>query len=500
MFDTRFLQEGVLSSARRFPDRPAVIEMGRTITYAELDRAANRIAWALLERGVDVGDRVGVWMPKSAYALAAMQAVLRIGAAYVPLDPQSPTARVRTIVDDCAMKTVITHGPYALDRGGPPELHIDALGGDTLFLDAVATIPPPPIDAESLAYILYTSGTTGVPKGVCVSHRAALAFVDWGIGELGVRPEDRLANHAPLHFDLSVFDVYAAFHSGASVAIVPEGSSLVGSALVEFIARNEISIWYSVPSALVMMIEQGGLLETPLRSLRAILFAGEVFPIKQLRQLRQGLPQCRMLNLYGPTETNVCTAFEASWIEPDRVTPLPIGRACCGDRAYARAENGEIVGVGGEGELWVDGPTVMSGYWGQPAQQGAYCTGDVVRVLDGGVFEFVGRRDHMVKIRGHRVELGEIEAALLAHASVREACVLAVGAGLEMRLVAFLACVPGHRPLSLLQTKEHCQTKVPRYMIVDAVRWVEQLPRTRNGKVDRHALASSHPRTERTSG
>ncbi|WP_394827343.1 amino acid adenylation domain-containing protein [Pendulispora albinea] len=494
MSHPRLLQDGVVVHARRSPERPAVVDPHRTVTYGELDAAANHLARALLARGVAVGDRVGIWMPKSAYALAAMQAVLRVGAVYVPLDPQSPLARIRTIVANCDMKVVIGSDVTlsAAEDIGRPLLGVEQLGGEALFHRASEPVPQPAIDPEDLAYILYTSGTTGVPKGVCVSHRAALAFVDWGIRLLDVGPEDRLANHAPLHFDLSVFDVYAALHTGARVVIVPEGSSLLGTALVAFIARHGITIWYSVPSALVMMMDQGGLLEMDPCPLRTIFFAGEVFPIKQLRQLRRGLPRCRMFNLYGPTETNVCTYFEVTSIEPERTIPIPIGRACCGDRASARAEDGTVVGVGGVGELWVEGPTVMSGYWGHPAQGPAYGTGDVVRVLEDGVFEFIGRRDHMVKIRGHRVELGEIEAALLAHPAVREACALVWGEGLGMRLVAYLACAPGHSPPSLIQIKTHCQSKLPRYMIVDAVRYVDELPRTRNGKIDRRSLAASH--------
>jgi acyl-coenzyme A synthetase/AMP-(fatty) acid ligase len=314
-----------------------------------------------------------------------------------------------------------------------------------------------------------------------------MAFVDWAAREVDAQPQDRFSNHAPFHFDLSVFDLYAAFLSGACVSIVPEHQAYVPRTLVEFAVRERISVWYAVPSALILMVERGGLLEQPGLDLRTVVFAGEPYPIRQLRRLREGLPGVRMLNWYGPTETNVCTGYEVEEIAPDRTLPVPIGHAASGDRVWAVKDDGSDAGIGEEGELLVSGPTVSLGYWGRDAQGDApYRTGDIVRQEAAGEYVYVGRRDHMVKIRGHRVELGEIEAALLMHPALDDAAVAVTGSGIEARLVAFLAA--GGEPPSLLEIKRHCAERLPRHMIVDSAVFLKDLPRTRNGKVDRLAL------------
>jgi amino acid adenylation domain-containing protein len=381
---------------RRNPEGTAVREPGAEITYRELSHLINRVAQALLTRGVQPGDRVAVWLPKSINAVAAMQAVLRIGAAYVPVDPLSPVARARQVITDCDPSVCVTEPERAaagISPVGPVRMLL--LGEGARGLDAstpASRLPPPPVTPDSLAYILYTSGSTGQPKGVCISHRNALAFIEWALEELGPTKGDRLSSHAPFHFDVSVLDLYAAFASGACVSLIPEGASFVGPRLVEFVRRERITIWYSVPSALMMMMDSGGLLEAGPGSLRSVLFAGDPFPIVPLRRLRAAFPAVRMLNLYGPTETNVCTYHEVVDVPGDEVTALPIGRACSGDRVWAVRDDGADAGIGDTGELLVDGPTVMLGYWGRPAHRGPYHTGDLVQRLDESNYAYLGRR------------------------------------------------------------------------------------------------------------
>jgi L-proline---[L-prolyl-carrier protein] ligase len=489
--EAHLLPDMLAEGLARNPDGPAVREPGAQITYRELDQLTHRIAWALLQRGVEPGDRVVIWLPKSINAVAAMQAVLRIGAAYVPVDPLSPVPRARQVITDCDPIVCVTERERAaagLSPAGPVRMLL--LGEGARAFDEPrpgAPLPTPQGSEDSLAYILYTSGSTGRPKGVCISHRNALAFVEWALAELEPEPSDRLSSHAPFHFDLSVFDLYAAFGSGACVSLIPEGVSFVGRRLVDFLRQERITIWYSVPSALTMMMDPGGLLVAGPASLRTILFAGEPFPIVPLRRLRAAFRGPRMLNLYGPTETNVCTYHEVVDIPEDEATAAPIGRQCSGDRVWAVRDDGGETGVGETGELLVDGPTVMLGYWGRPPHRGPYHTGDVVQRLDEDSYAYLGRRDAMVKIRGHRVELGDVEAAVSAHPSVREAAAVAVGSGLETRLVAAVSFRQGSSA-SLLELKKECAARLPRYMIVHGVHELTALPRTPNGKVDRRAL------------
>jgi amino acid adenylation domain-containing protein len=491
------LRDLVISSAMRFPGSLAVKAADGCLTYGELDRLANRFARAFLSSGVQRGDRVGIWLEKSTYTVAAMQGILRVGAAYVPLDPLSPVARIYSIMRDCEMRAVVTTQArweairtMSVTPALPACVCLDGDGSGLMSLSD-EPVELPAADDDELAYILYTSGSTGVPKGVCISNRNALAFIEWAVAVLNAAPRDRFVNHAPFHFDLSVLDLYAAFAVGASVLLIPEEIAYLPGRLVEFVREEQPTIWYSVPSVLTLMMEQGGLFDREIPSLRAILFAGEPFPIKHLRCLYEQWPTLRFLNLYGPTETNVCTFYEVTAIGADWKKPVPIGRACSGDRVWAQKEDGTPALPGEEGELMVTGPTVMLGYWGRPKHgDKPYATGDLVRLQEDGNYVYIGRRDHMVKIRGYRVEPGDIEAALEEHPAIHEAVVLVDGIGIEARLVAFVVCSEQEAP-SLLEIKRHCAARLPRYMIIDVLRVLKKIPRTGNGKVNRLILKES---------
>ncbi len=479
------LHQLLLDSARNFPDALAVAGPQERVTYEELDRLAGRYAAALAARGVRPGDRVVVWSRKSVSAVAVMQAALRIGAIYVPVAGSNPPARLSLIAQSAAPALVVHDGESA-ERGKPADGAGRLVGFSDLLAEAAAgaPVPPPyPNEPDDPAYILYTSGSTGTPKGVCLSHRNALSFVQWAAAELEVGPGDRLSNHAPFNFDLSVFDLYAAFLTGASLHLVPEDLAYAPAQLVRFLRDEGITVWYSVPSALSLMMRDGHLLDdAPPARLRACVFAGEPFALPQVQALRRAWPKVRLLNWYGPTETNVCTSYEVTDADLERDTPLPIGRACSGDTVE--------LGAGDEGEIVVSGPTVMLGYWGQERHEGPYSTGDIARQDEDGTLHYVGRRDHMVKIRGHRVELGEIEAVLTSMDSVVEAAVVVLGSGVAARLHATIVPSGEQRPPSLLAVKRHCARHLPTYMIVDRTSVRADLPRTPNGKLDRRRLVS----------
>ena len=514
------LHDLLASAAERTPKASAVIDRERVVTYAELDAWSNSIARVLIENEVCPGDRVALFLDKSAEAVAAIYGILKAGAVYVPFDPTSPCTRLAYLARDAGIRVactssaklsavgeiVATGAPLTtavvLDSGAQSEPDVVVLAGAGAVRAkdhdrrAVRRIP------EDLAYILYTSGSTGQPKGVMLSHRAALGFVEWAVAAVGVTATDRLSSHAPLHFDLSIFDLFAAATAGAAVVLVPSTTSRFPVEVRRFIEREEITIWYSVPSVLSMLALRGGLAAGALPSVRVVLFAGEVFPTKHLRELMRLLPHVAYWNLYGPTETNVCTAYRVTTLDVESDAPLPIGRAIDGDEAFAVTENDQLANSGEVGVLHVRGITVMSGYWNDPERTArtlapspfhaplldlAYCTGDLVRQRADGNFEFLGRSDLQIKSRGYRIELGEIEAALQAHAAVVEAAVVAVPD--EMvgnRIHAFAAAVPDTAHRSLIDA---CRARLPGYMVPERLELLTTLPKTSTGKIDRRALA-----------
>jgi amino acid adenylation domain-containing protein len=491
------------------PDSLALVDGERQLTYAELDRAANQLAQHLIGLGVRRGDRVALYLDKSADSIIAIYAVLKAGAAYVPLDPQAPTSRLAYITTNAGVRVLLT-GVEKVDAVGELREHAQTITDAVVLNDpqfrgelAARTARAPSVTAieDDLAYILYTSGSTGVPKGVMLSHRNCLAFVKWAVAEFGVTADDRLSSHAPLHFDLSTFDLYAAALAGAPVVLVPPQTSVFPSQVRTFIDEQGITVWYSVPSILTMLVLRGGLTTESCPGLRTILFAGEVFPTRYLRQLTELLPHVRFANLYGPTETNVCTWHEVRPLGDGDET-IPIGRAIDGVDVYALNDAGQRAGVGEEGELYVRGPTVMQGYLGDRdktaarlvpdplgdiIQQPTYRTGDLVVLTEGGVYRFLGRRDEQIKSRGYRIELGDIETAIYSHPAVSECAVVAVPD--ELVTNRLLAYVSLREPLEAGALAGFCADRLPHYMVPERFEFADELPRTSTGKVDRRALA-----------
>jgi amino acid adenylation domain-containing protein len=506
-------------SAQRFPDHEAIREGSRSVTYGTLGGWADAVAAALIEGGVRRGDRVALYLPKSAEAVSTAYGAMRAGAAYVPIDPGSPVVRAAAIAADCTVAAVVTSPDRAGSllselKGHRPRLVL-LVGGDepapdlgvrTLTFAAVVEggggAPPsvPVIDTD-LAYILYTSGSTGTPKGVMLTHRHAMTFVEWCASTIGTGPEDTFSNHAPFHFDLSIFDLYVAAYGSATVSIVPDEWAYFGRDLVRFIDEEAITVWYSVPSALMMITRAAGEEESFPR-LRAVVFAGEVYPTKHLRALRTLVPDAALWNLYGPTETNVCTYHRVVDL-PDDDGPIPIGRACENTEVFALREDGLTAGVGEEGELHVRGSSVMKGYWGHPERSAevliqdprmpdvaelVYRTGDLVRLRPDGDYDFLGRRDHQIKSRGYRIELGEVEAALIADPRVEVAVAVAVPHDQWGKAIVAFVVPRQDSAVTEMDVKRHVAGRLPRHMVPARVDVRDGLPRTSTGKVDRRRI------------
>jgi amino acid adenylation domain-containing protein len=528
------LQHLLTESAGRAPRRPAVASGERFLSYEELDRLSNQVARALLAQGVAPGDRVGILAPKSAASVVAVFGVLKTGACYVPLDPKSPAGRLAAIMTDSGIAVVLadegTAQQAAAMADSVPQLRSLIVTGphwgpevrrtsETLPLglvvvpwDAVLAGPAEALAADraidtDLAYILYTSGSTGAPKGVMISHRASLTFIEWAAACAGLGERDRVCSPAPLHFDLSVFDVFATCQAAACMAVVPEMTSMFPARLAQWMERERVSVWYSVPSVLTMLVTYGNLRGFDLSTLRAIIFAGEVFPAKHLSGLMAELPGPRYLNWYGPTETNVCTWYEVPPGSAALTAPVPIGQACANTDAFAvTAEGRRVSEPGEEGELYVRGSTLMRGYWGDPGKtdrmlvknpfqaaydEPAYRTGDLVTLDEERNYVFLGRRDGMVKTRGYRVELGEVESALYGHPAIREAVVLPVPDELLGSRLRAVISANGPGGLTREEVLDHCRRRLPAYMVPDVVEFRQALPRTSTGKIDRALLVGT---------
>jgi amino acid adenylation domain-containing protein len=522
------LHEILRQRAGTSPDATAVVCLGRQLTYAELDRQSETLAAYLFRSGTGIGDRVAIFLNKSLESIISVFGILKTGAAYVPIDPQMPSARARYVIEKCQIRTIISSWQnysklfadkleelsedllvILIDGGGPVPLPAGARGRAASFAgileEDAAKAGLCPIADVNPAYILFTSGSTGLPKGVVISHANAMAFVNMAAGYFALGSKDRFAGQAPIHFDLSVFDIYVSMMQGAALHLVPEYLSAFPARLADFIAEQKISVWNSSASVLAMLADKGRMERGRFLDMRLVHFSGDVMPIKYLRKLRESMPNAEFFNIYGQTEANSSLSFHVGAIPEDDCAVLPIGRPFPNFEVFLRAEDGRILNeTGDEGELYVKASTVALGYWGDSVQTNekfimdprcedsrvrVYRTGDVVRIGKDGNYYFVGRKDHMIKSRGHRIELAEIDQALRSHPLVSSAAAVAVPDLLiGNRIVAFIEAKEGAR----IQTgvlEAFCQNLLPRFMVPEIFELLPSLPMTSTGKIDRRVLS-----------
>ncbi|MET0400646.1 MAG: amino acid adenylation domain-containing protein, partial [Longimicrobiaceae bacterium] len=511
------LHELVEAQARRAPGAPALAHGGRTLTYAELDRAADRLARGLRVRGVVPETRVALLLEPSPAMVVALLAVLKAGGAYVPLDTGNPPERLRWVLADSGARLVLTQAELAdlLPRGAAELVVLDGAGNEVEHEDPdarealpqnwgrVAALRPPgggdPADAsgasadpENLAYVIYTSGSTGHPKGVLVAHRGVCNSTAAFVRAYGIGSGSRVLLFAPLHFDAAVLDVFTALCSGATLVLASREELMPGEGLVALLARERVTHLKIAPAALAV---------TPpaaLPQLEAVIVGGESCGAELVARWAPGR---RFYNGYGATEHSVrCTVMPCT----DATRPPPVGRPVANARLYVLDARLEPVLVGVPGEVYMAGLQVARGYLGRPeltaerfvpdpfrGVPGArmYRSGDRGRWLPDGVLEFVGRTDFQVKVRGFRIEPGEVEAALLEHPALAEAVVVARGQAAEERhLVAYVAPRRGLAAPAAAELREHLRARLPEYMVPSAVVALATLPLTPAGKVDRRAL------------
>jgi amino acid adenylation domain-containing protein len=516
---TATLPLGALAAA---DDRRAVVEPGRgSVSYADLDRLADRVAWRLEQLGVTPGARIGLYVRRSADAIAAMLGILRAGCAYVPVDSRAPVERVAEILFDCRVQTTFVEQRFEpgyreiLEQvGGRGERSLQRLGEVGLgaaMIDwavngagAEAVHRQEDCPSRDLACVLYTSGTTGRSKGWMMSRSAVEAFVAWSHRLLAASGNDVFANHAQFNFAMSLFDIFSSLGCGASLTLVPEEIRSHAPHVATFMAEERVSIWFSSPTILSLIGQLPDLESRDLSVLRVVAFAGEVFPWMQLNALRRRLPHPRYFNFYGSTETNVAIYYE---IPPgvDIDGPPPVGRPCEHFETRVVAADGARAEPGIVGELQLRGVGLSAGYWNQPtltAEKAApadddggpwYRSGDLVLQLPTGDLRYAGRIGRMIKLRGYRVEPGEIEARLYQHPSIKEVGVVPREDDSGLELVAHLTTSTGER-IPVVELKEFCAQRLPPYMIPATFEFHASLPRTSTGKIDLPALraASAH--------
>ncbi|HET7464986.1 MAG TPA: amino acid adenylation domain-containing protein, partial [Longimicrobium sp.] len=484
------IHELFAAQSRRTPRATALVSAGETLAYAELNERANRLAHHLRALGVGPDVRVGICVERGPGMVVGLLAVLKAGGAYVPLDPGYPAERLAYMLADSAPAAVLTQrGPRSrVENAGVPLVELDAEA--PAWAAAPATDPERgALTPEHLAYVIYTSGSTGRPKGVMVGHRGACNLVTAEVAAFAVEPASRVLQFASFSFDASVAEILVALCAGAALHLPPPGAVLAGDALVR--ALDGITHVTLPPAVLATLAD-----DVRLDSVRTLVLVGDTLPEAVAKRWRTGR---RLINGYGPTETTIGAAWHVCR-EGEEGSP-PLGPPMPNARVYVLDRGGEPVPVGVKGEMFVASPGVARGYLGRPAltaerfvpdpfgrEPGArlYRTGDLGRWRPDGTLEFAGRADHQVKVRGFRVEPGEIAARLAEHPAVREAVVLARGEGAgETRLVAYWVgdASPGAEVL-----RAHLGERLPEYMVPALYVRLDGWPLTPNGKLDRAAL------------
>ncbi len=521
----RYLLHDVFTDTiRRQASNIAVLEEGgATTSYEELNKRSNQFAAYIKTRKPDIRIKpyIGILSPVHAQSIAACLAILKLGGAYIPLDEHSPDELLATIIKNTELEMIVVDPhQYALHSelwDHPNIQYVLVLGADTptihskhdnfTALEELSTTDPPTLNqvSDDLAYILHSSGSTGVPKGIMLTHRNARTFVDWMHKEFKLTPDDVVMSRAPFKFDLSVFDIFNTLKAGATLVCYDWSKKRDGDAkhtdYVQLMEKYGATVLYTTPSTFIALLNRGKLGSADLK-LREVMYAGEPFPTPSLRRLQVALPHTRIANIYGPSETNIITYY---WIDriPEDDSPIPLGSVVDDTEIIVVNESGTAICAANElGELWCRGGTVTIGYLGleektktnlvqspfHPYPVQYWRTGDYGFYDEVGVLHYRGRKDHMVKVKGFRIELGEIESALAKISQLDEFVVVAVpDEKYSNRLYCFYTLLAGER-LEEQEVVEFLAKKIPSYMMPYRFLKRPVLPKTSSGKIDRVLL------------
>ncbi|WP_051845850.1 amino acid adenylation domain-containing protein [Streptomyces sp. NRRL F-5053] len=512
------LEQLVSAQAARTPEADAVVFGPERLTYRQLEERANRLAHALRAGGLRPAETVCLLVPKSPDAIVSLLGVLKAGGVCVPLDAASPVDRLASLVSrtgPCRLLADGRRGRLAAEvaaAAAPGAVAALCLPGS----DATATEPAPALTAadvaaapttapepvggpDDVAYLLFTSGSSGEPKGVPLTHAGIAHFVTWANEHFGLGPDDRISCHLQLHFDGSLWDVYGPLTSGAELHLVPPEASLLPTTLAAFIRDSRLTQWLSVPSVLSAMARHEVVEKDDFPDLRRVLWGGEVFPPTDVEFWMRRLPHTTFTGFYGTTETTIASTFHTLTAPPDEA--LPVGRPLPGEWVEAVDDQLRPLPPGEVGELVIGGAGVSPGYWRDPERTAAsfielpegsgrraYRTGDLGSRDADGLLRFHGRADRQVKVNGYRVELDEVMSELHALPEISAAAVVSIPGRAGGPLICAAYTLAEGVSLTARQVKSRLGGKVPGYML--PARWLalESLPANANGKTDLRAL------------
>lgn len=496
-------------TVKKFPDNIAVEDVNGEITYKKLDELSDCLAANIIDVvGTDVRNLpVLVYLPKQAESVVSYMGILKTGNPYVPTDYQVPMQRLQTMLDNLKPELIIAD-EEGLEKITQNNIKTDAklckyedLIKENAELSLVERSMAETTDTDP-AYIMYTSGTTGVPKGVVISHRGIEDYANWLINEFDISENAVFGLQSGFHFDNSVFDMYCSFFTGGKMVIIPEILFMYPSKLIPYLNEKKINIIFWVPTVMISVADSGALDAEKPKYLEKVIFAGEVMPNKQLNIWRKALPSCVYANLYGPTEITVDCLFYIVDREFGDNEPLPIGKDCPNSRVLILKEDNTLAAANEHGEICVLGCCVGLGYWNNPEQtkkafvqnplnseyrEIMYRTGDIGYRTDEGLVMYVGRKDSQFKLRGNRIELGEIEQNALAISEIERAC--AIFDEVNQEIAVF---VKTKAEMNLRKFNKELKNYIPKYMLPSKLFVVEEFPYNKNNKIDRLELKNKY--------
>lgn len=489
-------------AAEKFKGKTAFEDMDGIISFKDL-RLKSRIVGSELLKRVQTGRKfpVIVYLPKSIKSIISFMGSLYSASPYVPIDYSIPMARMEKTVENLKPTAIIT------DVDGKATLSSLNLDTEIFVFDelvngkvddvAVCNALNSVCDLDP-AYIMYTSGSTGVPKGVTIPNRGVIDYIEWIVDTFPIDSDSIIGMQSAFHFDNSVFDMYTAFYTGAKTMIIPEILFMYPEKLMDYMTESQISVIFWVPTVMIS-VANGGVLETAqLKDLKLILFAGEVMPNTQLNIWRKCFPNCMYVNMYGPTEATDIATYYVVDREYENHETLPIGKVCANMRALILNDEDKQCKIGEQGELCISGTGIALGYWNAPEitskafvqnplntkyHDRIYRTGDLVYENDEGNIIFIGRKDSQIKLRGNRIELGDLESAAAAIENVESACAL-----FDDNKQEIILFIETSTEIVARKFKMELKNYVPAYMVPSKIITMEKFPHTPSGKIDRVGL------------